>query len=235
MPQTAPEVRPVSAPERLVTIDILRGFALLGILLINSEFFALPGAVYFDPRAAGGFAGLDLAAWYFTSIFALQKMMGIFSMLFGSGVVILTERVRVAGGPVARIYYRRILWLLVFGMIHGYLVWYGDILYGYAMIGLYLYFFRNRSPRTLLVWALAFLQAVDHFVELRPHILPHFTAHLAHHAPQSLGVVLQPVQCGRITKIRGHVFETAVFRFCDTDPPDLALYIAAVTMRATDL
>ena len=149
----AASLGPVTAGERIESIDVLRGFALLGILVINIEFFALPSGVYFDARLAGGLTGIHLLTWQFSSTFFLQKMMGIFSMLFGAGVIILTGRAKGAGRSAAGPYYRRTLWLLVIALIHGYLVWYGDILFSYAMIGWVLYLFRNRRPSTLLILA----------------------------------------------------------------------------------
>ena len=79
---------PVAAVDRIESIDVLRGFALFGILAINIYFFALPGAVMFNPPLAGGFNGLNFLTWQITSVFFLQKMMGIFSMLFGAGIIL---------------------------------------------------------------------------------------------------------------------------------------------------
>ena len=142
---------PVTVSQRIDQIDVLRGFALLGILVLNIEFFALPSVTYFDASRVGGFEGLNRLTWMFGSVFFLQKMMGMFSMLFGAGIVLMSGRADMAGQPFAGVYYRRTLWLLFFGILHGYLIWYGDILYSYAVIGLVLYFLRRRSARTLVI------------------------------------------------------------------------------------
>ncbi len=142
---------PVQLIERIGSIDVLRGVALLGILVINIEFFALPSAMYFNPSLAGGFEGLDLLTWKAGYLFFLQKMMAVFSMLFGAGLVLLYDRIEAVGGKLKGLYYRRIFWLLVIGMLHAYFLWYGDILVSYAIVGLILFLFRRRSPRALII------------------------------------------------------------------------------------
>lgn len=146
---------PARPEERISALDSIRGFALLGILLMNIASFGLPFAAYENPMAAGGHTGKNLVAWIIMSIFADGKMRGIFSLAFGASVYLLVDRLirKGAGAVAADIHYRRMLWLLLFGIIHGYLVWSGDILYLYAMCGLMLYPLRKLSPRILLAAA----------------------------------------------------------------------------------
>lgn len=144
-------MQPTPAENRIATIDVLRGVALLGILVINIDFFALPGTTFFDPSSAGGFEGLDLLTWKFASLVFLQKMMAIFSVLFGAGLILMHRRSEAAGRKgFGGFWYRRTFWLLVLGMIHAYLLWYGDILVTYALCGLVLYLFRKRSSWLLI-------------------------------------------------------------------------------------
>jgi uncharacterized protein len=150
-------IGPVTGLERIASVDVLRGFALLGILVINIDFFALPIMIYSNPMVAGGFAGFDLLTWKFDFLLFLQKMMAVFSMLFGAGVILMYNRAESTGGKFAGTYYRRILWLLLIGMIHGYLLWYGDILVSYALCGLLLYPLRRKSPRFLIILGVVFL------------------------------------------------------------------------------
>ncbi len=147
---------PVQLQDRVNSVDVLRGVALLGILIINIEFFALPEAIFFNPSIVGGFEGLDLLTWKFTSTLFLSKMMGIFSMLFGAGLVLMYERFEAKGLKLGGIHYRRIMWLLIFGLIHSYLIWYGDILVVYAISGLLLFVFRRKSPRFLIIFSAVF-------------------------------------------------------------------------------
>jgi uncharacterized protein len=144
-------VGPVTATERYFAVDVLRGFALLGILAMNIVAFGWPMAAYSEPTQGGGFEGLDRAVWFFNHLFFEMKMMTIFSMLFGAGLVLMDHRAAARGASIARIYYRRILWLLVIGLIHAYLIWNGDILVAYAETGLVLYLFHKLKARTLII------------------------------------------------------------------------------------
>ena len=148
---------PISAPDRIEAVDTLRGFALLGILVMNITGIAFPFAAYFNPKVYGGASGSDLAAWVFAHLFFDSKMMGIFSMLFGAGVVLMWERAQAPPKPFGRIYYRRVFWLLVIGLVHAYLLWHGDILVTYALCGFLLYLFRRRSARALIISGIAVL------------------------------------------------------------------------------
>src|SRR5262249_7240847 len=116
-----PTVEPVSAAERFFAVDVLRGFALLGILAMNIVGFAWPGRAYSDPFRGGGFQGLDRGVWFFNHLVFEAKMMTIFSMLFGAGLVLMDQRAEARGSSIRGVYYRRILWLLAIGLIHAYL------------------------------------------------------------------------------------------------------------------
>jgi uncharacterized protein len=146
-----PAVGPVAAGERIDSVDVLRGVALLGILVMNIPYFALPGLGADNPAASGGFSGPDFAAWAVAHAVFDSKMMAIFSMLFGAGLVLMGDRVEARGGSFRGLYYRRVVWLLVIGLVHAYFLWDGDILVSYALCGMLLYPFRRKSPRTLIV------------------------------------------------------------------------------------
>jgi uncharacterized protein len=148
---------PVSESERIQTLDVLRGIALLGILVVNIEVFALPNGVFFDPRLAGGFEGANQFVWKWSTVFFFEKMMAIFSMLFGAGIVLFCAKGEAAGIKPAKTYYRRILGLLLVGLIHAYFFWYGDILVPYALTALILYLFRRRSAKALIIVGVVFL------------------------------------------------------------------------------
>lgn len=152
---------PVAAEERIASIDVLRGVALLGILTINIWVFAIPAIAISDPSAAGGWSGPSKIAWIVCHMLGEQKMMSLFSMLFGAGLIVMGTRSDARGRPLAGIYYRRIAWLLLFGLLHAYLLWYGDILVCYALCGFVLYLFRRLRPRTQIVSGLlVFLMAL---------------------------------------------------------------------------
>jgi len=152
-----PRAEPVTATERYFAVDVLRGFALLGILAMNIVDFGWPGAAYANPMRGGGFEGTDRAVWFFNHLVFEMKMMTIFSMLFGAGFVLMDHRASMRGASIRGVYYRRILWLLVIGLVHAYLIWDGDILVAYAETGLFLYLFRNKTPRTLIILGISAL------------------------------------------------------------------------------
>jgi uncharacterized protein len=146
----------VTGAERIRSLDVLRGVALLGILLMNITGFGLDFWAYVDPTVQGGSTGYNLYVWIMNNMFFEGTMRAMFSMLFGVGMVLMTSRMISRGGglEVADIYYRRTIWLLIFGVIHGYLIlWTGDILYAYGLFGLFLFPFRNTSPKKLILAA----------------------------------------------------------------------------------
>lgn len=145
---------PIPEKSRISSIDTLRGFALLGILLMNIIGFAFPFASYFNPAFDGATEGVNLATYAFMDVFAEGAMRTIFSMLFGAGLLIFIAKPGVNEEHIKSLYYRRTLLLVVFGMIDAYLfLWLGDILFVYGMAGLILYFFRHMSPWKLCVTA----------------------------------------------------------------------------------
>jgi uncharacterized protein len=146
--------RPVAANERIESLDVLRGFALLGILLVNMPAFAMPVAAYMNPTAYGDLSGANLWAWALPHVFADLKFISIFSMLFGAGILLMAKRAESRGASAARLHYRRMGWMIFFGILHGHLLWFGDILYTYGMTGLLMYLFRNCRPRLLVLSAL---------------------------------------------------------------------------------
>lgn len=167
-PDVGASLGPVQSGERIDSVDVLRGFALLGILLMNIIAFGLPAAAYFNPAVDGATKGADLWAYVINWLFFEGAMRAIFSMLFGAGVILLTSRAEARGGGirVADVYYRRTLWLIVLGVIDAYLLlWWGDILYLYGLAGLVLFAFRNVRPRVLFALGLACVAVfvVKHF------------------------------------------------------------------------
>ncbi len=140
---------PVAPDERITAIDTLRGFALLGILLMNIIGFSMYLSAYDNPTVTGGATGVNLAVWAVLHVLAEGKMRCLFSLVFGASMILLTSRLEKTG-EAADIYYRRTLWLALFGIAHAYLLWLGDILYPYALCGLLLYPFRKMAPKGLL-------------------------------------------------------------------------------------
>ncbi|MHC5072252.1 MAG: DUF418 domain-containing protein, partial [Planctomycetota bacterium] len=134
---------PVVQAERIRSIDVLRGFALLGVLIMNMQVFAEVFAVYMHPFALGEISAIDYACWCVNRVLADGKFITIFSMLFGAGIVLMTGRAKARTGRSAGVHYRRMLWLALFGFAHALLLWFGDVLFTYAVCGLVAYLLRR--------------------------------------------------------------------------------------------
>ncbi len=145
------------AGQRHLTLDTVRGVAVMGILLLNIVAFSMPEAAYMNPRAYGGATGADLIVYLVNYVLFDGKMRGLFSVLFGASTLLVIERAEAAGKRPARIHYARMFWLLVFGYAHLLLIWWGDILIHYAMIGMILWFFRKMAIHRLVIVALLLL------------------------------------------------------------------------------
>ena len=139
-------------PPRIATLDIVRGVAVMGILAMNVVGFAMPFNAYLNPSAFGMEGQADYVSWLVSFILIDGKMRGLFSFLFGASLLLVIERAEAKGESAASIHYRRMVWLLVFGLLHYYFIWFGDILAGYAMMGMIAWFFRGLSPRKLILW-----------------------------------------------------------------------------------
>ena len=152
---------PLKASDRIHSIDIMRGIVLFGILLMNINGMALAHA-YGDPTVSGGASGWNLYTWITTNMLFEGTMRALFSLLFGAGMFILLDRLekRGTGLKAADIYFRRLMWLLLFGLIHSYLLlWTGEILFSYAVMGFLVYSFRNLAPKKLIGIALILIAA----------------------------------------------------------------------------
>lgn len=169
---------PVAASDRIPLLDVLRGFALYGVLLANMVWFS---GRAFLPREPGPPPSLDVngVAEIVIRIFVDGKAMTLFSFLFGLGFAVQLERAEARGHNVLPTYLRRLGAMLALGFCHIVLIWWGDILWNYALTGFVMVLFRKRSRRALLIWALllAFLPQVigaipavaDFFERTFPH------------------------------------------------------------------
>lgn len=147
--------QPVAEHARIDSLDSLRGLAVLGILLLNIIGFGLPMA-YEDPTVYGGSTGADFGVWLATSLLFEGTMRGLFTLLFGAGIILFTSRVEVTRpSDAADLHVRRMLWLILFGFVNSHLLLFrGDILYEYGITGLVLYAFRRTAPQKLVVLAI---------------------------------------------------------------------------------
>jgi uncharacterized protein len=143
---------PVTLSERILFIDVLRGMALFGILAANMRGFFAPLDAY-DNVGVLFHGRTDVFAQALVDAFFQGKFISIFSFLFGMGFAIQMTRAEARGVRFLGFYPRRLIALGLFGLIHGILIWAGDILLTYAFSGAILLLFRNRKQKTLLWWA----------------------------------------------------------------------------------
>ena len=161
--EASPPTAPVGRGERIGSLDVLRGFALLGILLANIQDFASAGGILHDiplevATHTGSHPALDRLLMTGQWLFVEGRMRALFTVLFGASTVLLLERLERPGRPAlaADIFHRRNLWLLLFGLIHGFLIWDGDILLYYSSMALlFLYPLRHVAARKLVCVGLA--------------------------------------------------------------------------------
>ncbi|MGQ8364544.1 DUF418 domain-containing protein [Glaciecola sp. 1036] len=148
---------PHSSESRIHSLDVIRGFAVLGILAMNIRAFGLPEGSYLDPFSYGNPSFLDLIIFTVTDVVFREKCMGIFSLLFGVGVLIFTQKPEQKQLNAWQLHKRRCLWLLSFGLFHSYFIWSGDILTLYAACGFLIYAFRHQSVKHLFIIGTAFI------------------------------------------------------------------------------
>jgi uncharacterized protein len=147
--------KPVDTQERIALLDLLRGFALFGILMVNMQLFNNPATIMFgdytiwtDP--------LSKSATWFIRFFFEGKFYILFSLLFGMGFQLFMQKID-ESKSVLSLFRRRLLYLLLFGILHVVFLWYGDILVWYALFGFVMTWLRKKSNRSLIKWAIGFM------------------------------------------------------------------------------
>lgn len=167
-------VKPISNSHRQTSLDFIRGIAVFGILIMNIQTFGNVFASYVNPTVNGDFSGLNVIAWFTTHIFFEQKFYTIFSMLFGAGIVLMAEKARAKGRSAARFHYSRSVLLIIFGLCHGFFIWFGDILTAYGIFALFVYLALDARPwglvisGVLLSLLVSSMMMLGYFVELPP-------------------------------------------------------------------
>ncbi len=166
MPES--KISPISLSERIEILDVLRGLAVCGILIGNMQWFSGYGMM---PETLEAHTPLyDQITHFLVHFFVEGKFYSIFSFLFGFGFALQIARAGERGDLKASLFKRRLLWLLVIGLLHAYLLWAGDILSIYALMGFVLILFRRKTNRSLIKWAVVLL-AVPILTYLLQYIL----------------------------------------------------------------
>ena len=150
-----------TSADRILTLDVIRGIAVMGIFSVNVVGMAMIQSAYFYPPDFGFDAGYDKVMWTLNSIFVDGRFRSLFSILFGASMIVVIERAVAAGKKGWQVHYPRMIVLLLFGLAHYYLLWWGDILANYAMVGMVAYFFWRLKPVWLLLAAIAALLFIN--------------------------------------------------------------------------
>lgn len=210
-PLAEPPPAPADPRERIEALDMLRGLAILSILLVNIASFSMPEAVSLQPNALGTLGPADYVIWLGTHVLAEMKFINIFSMLFGAGVLLVTERVAARHGAVASTHYRRMLILGGFGLGHAYGLWFGDVLFTYSVCGCGVYLARRWRPRTQVLAGFLLMLPPSLFLSGVGLLLPYLDEGTA--AEMRADIVQSPeVIAGEIAAYRGGWLEQMPYR-----------------------
>jgi uncharacterized protein len=140
----------VPTTARIASVDILRGVAVLAMIVANLPLFGVGLAAQTNPNAYGTLRGLEWWVWLVTFALVSGRFTAIFAMLFGASIVIMDERRAGAGNSVTRLHYRRMAALAALGLLHAYLVWWGDFLFALSVCGALVSSYRGLPPRRLI-------------------------------------------------------------------------------------
>jgi len=138
---------------RILTLDVIRGVAVMGIFSVNVVGFAMVEAAYFHPPAYGWNGLADRLMWLANFVLIDGKMRSLFSMLFGASMLLVAERAEAVGESPVAVHYRRMIVLLLFGLAHFYFLWFGDILSTYAVVGMVAFLFWRLNAISLAAFA----------------------------------------------------------------------------------
>jgi uncharacterized protein len=172
-PAALPALQPASAHERVVFLDVLRGFALCGVFMSNAYMHF--GGRYPPPQE--GVAPLlpspvDSLVHSLYEFLLAGKAMTLFAFLFGLGFALQMDRAQARGAPILPLYARRLTVLLLLGLLHLFALWYGDILSLYAGVGFLMLLFRDFSHRRLLAWSLVLILGVPLVLNVLQRLVP---------------------------------------------------------------
>ncbi|QGH35857.1 DUF418 domain-containing protein [Gracilibacillus salitolerans] len=141
--------------QRISLIDAIRGFSLLGILLANLLIFQY-GIYGKDEITFFHLTPFDMFGYHIIHILIEGSFMPIFAFIFGYSLVLMVNKLEDRGLPIKRYLFRRFIMLMVFGILHSYFLWEGDILLAYGLIGILLLFFVKRKVKTIFIWFIIF-------------------------------------------------------------------------------
>lgn len=212
--------------DRIITLDVIRGVAVMGILLANLPPFALPEAGWFSPLAWGGDGPADRAVWFANYVLVEGKMRGLFTLLFGASMLLVIDRAEARGENPVAVHLRRMGVLFVLGCIHLYFFWVGDILSHYALVACFALLFVRLSVRGMIVCGVMATILQTLFYAMGGMAL---LASSARNTPEAIatwndfangfGVPARDILIHQIEAIRGGFFDAAAWRWRETSNP----------------
>lgn len=155
--------------DRIQTLDLLRGIAVLGLPLMNMVAFSMPTAAYINPNVFDGASALNHFIYSLFTIFADQKFMGLFSLLFGAGIILLAEKRKARSEGTVSAHYARMFWLFILGALHFWFLWAGDILTFYAVIACLVFPMYKSSTKFLFIITVISL-SLSIFLSSNPYV-----------------------------------------------------------------
>lgn len=198
-----PAQGPVGMKERLITLDFIRGIAVLGILLANISAFAQPyTSIMWPPAMVGGATEGDKWVWVTQFVLVDGKFRGLFTLLFGAGVMLFVERAW-ARGSGRGLQLRRLGWLLMFGLVHFFLIWRGDILTLYAVWGMVSLSMLKWKAKTQLVVGLSLFAVGSLLMTLL------MAGQLAAATSPAIQAQMQPEQVAQISEVETNILESS--------------------------
>ncbi len=150
-------LQPIDPQKRVISLDILRGLAVLGILLMSIQSFAMPPSAYLNPTSFENLEGINFYVWLLSHVFANEKFLAILAMLFGASIILISQKAKKEHLRSGNLQYRRLFWLLIIGVFHAYLLWYGDLLVAFSICGFFMFAFRSKSKAYLFRAGIIFL------------------------------------------------------------------------------
>ena len=227
--------QPITEKERIVSIDVLRGFALLGILPMNIQYFSMIAAAYFNPTAYGSLNGANFGIWLLSHVLADEKFMTIFSMLFGAGILLMTSRVEASDRRPAPVHYRRMGWLTLFGLAHAYLLWSGDILFTYGLCGMVAYLCRKLRPGKLIIVGLMLLSIASAIVIAEGVWSRHWSPGQVQAATEQIWAPTPQMVAREVAAYRGSWTAQMKYRAADSLEMQTMYFVLFTFWRATGL
>jgi uncharacterized protein len=228
-------VQPIGEKERIVSIDVLRGFALLGILPMNIQYFSMVAAAYFNPTAYGNLSGANRWVWLLSHVLADEKFMTIFSMLFGAGILLMSYRVEAADRRPAPVHYRRMGWLTLFGLAHAYLLWSGDILFTYGLCGMVAYLCRKLRPTKLIIVGMLLLSIAPAILTAEGVWSRQWSARQVQAATEQIWAPTPEMVAREVAAYRGSWTAQMKYRVADSLQLQTVYFVLFTFWRATGL